>query len=165
MEPTHPVPPLSPQKAEVTERRPPAPDASSSAASRELNIASSGSSSFLLCVAAPLAQWIARWTSNPKVAGSSPAGGNVALATAARLAQSVARGSHNPKVVSSILAPRSNIFSRRKKAPEGFEPSTLRLLGVRSNQLSYGAFLDANSSDRGRTRTCNRWIRGPTLFH
>ena len=24
---------------------------------------------------APLAQWIARWTSNPKVAGSSPAGG------------------------------------------------------------------------------------------
>ncbi len=26
-----------------------------------------------------------------------------------------------------------------KKAPEGFEPSTLRLLGVRSNQLSYGA--------------------------
>ena len=27
-------------------------------------------------VVAPLAQWIARWTSNPKVAGSSPAGGN-----------------------------------------------------------------------------------------
>ena len=25
---------------------------------------------------APLAQWIARWTSNPKVAGSSPAGGS-----------------------------------------------------------------------------------------
>ena len=25
------------------------------------------------------------------------------------------------------------------EAPEGFEPSTLRLLGVRSNQLSYGA--------------------------
>ena len=24
---------------------------------------------------APVAQWIARWTSNPKVAGSSPAGG------------------------------------------------------------------------------------------
>ena len=53
------------------------------------------------------------------------------------MAQSVARGSHNPKVVSSILAPRS--FSCAKKAPEGFEPSTLRLLGVRSNQLSYGA--------------------------
>ena len=29
--------------------------------------------------AAPLAQWIARWTSNPKVAGSSPAGGSVCL--------------------------------------------------------------------------------------
>ena len=27
--------------------------------------------------------------------------------------------------------------SRHKQAPEGFEPSTLRLLGVRSNQLSY----------------------------
>ena len=28
---------------------------------------------------APLAQWIARWTSNPKVAGSSPAGGGFGL--------------------------------------------------------------------------------------
>ena len=59
---------------------------------------------------APLAQWIARWTSNPKVAGSSPAGGmaleHTGTAVVARLAQSVARGSHNPKVVSSILAPR-----------------------------------------------------------
>jgi hypothetical protein len=27
------------------------------------------------CRSSPLAQWIARWTSNPKVAGSSPAGG------------------------------------------------------------------------------------------
>ena len=101
---------------------------------------------------APLAQWIARWTSNPKVAGSSPAGGKALAAVAtpsdrARLAQSVARGSHNPKVVSSILAPRTRfLFQERtlrsagvKKAPEGFEPSTLRLLGVRSNQLSYGA--------------------------
>ena len=26
-------------------------------------------------LSAPLAQWLARWTSNPKVAGSSPAGG------------------------------------------------------------------------------------------
>ena len=58
----------------------------------------------------------------------------------ARLAQSVARGSHNPKVVSSILAPRNPFWAHpRKEAPEGFEPSTLRLLGVRSNQLSYGA--------------------------
>ena len=30
-------------------------------------------------------------------------------------------------------------FQQSKQAPEGFEPSTLRLLGVRSNQLSYGA--------------------------
>ena len=65
---------------------------------------------------APLAQWIARWTSNPKVAGSSPAGGMALAAVAARsanrarLAQSVARGSHNPKVVSSILAPRSFVL-------------------------------------------------------
>ena len=96
-----------------------------------------------LMLIAPLAQWIARWTSNPKGAGSSPAGG-MALAAAAppaaRLAQSVARGSHNPKVVSSILAPRNVLQSALwQKAPEGFEPSTLRLLGVRSNQLSYGA--------------------------
>ena len=27
-------------------------------------------------LSAPLAQWLARWTSNPKVAGSSPAGGS-----------------------------------------------------------------------------------------
>ena len=62
---------------------------------------------------APLAQWIARWTSNPKVAGSSPAGGNALPSHQARLAQSVARGSHNPKVVSSILAPR-NVFFHQK---------------------------------------------------
>jgi hypothetical protein len=63
---------------------------------------------------APLAQWIARWTSNPKVAGSSPAGGNALPSQRARLAQSVARGSHNPKVVSSILAPRI-VFLMQKR--------------------------------------------------
>ena len=43
------------------------------AASRKLNIDSNSSSLLSVCVAAPLAQWIARWTSNPKAAGSSPA--------------------------------------------------------------------------------------------
>eukprot|EP00661_Eupelagonemidae_sp_cell13_P019837 gene19838-biopygen2526 len=33
----------------------------------------------------------------------------------------------------------SRFFAKVPEAPEGFEPSTLRLLGVRSNQLSYGA--------------------------
>ena len=40
------------------------------------------------------------------------------------------------------LGPRSEFaaeLQQTNKAPEGFEPSTLRLLGVRSNQLSYGA--------------------------
>ena len=41
----------------------------------------------------------------------------------------------------SLMSPLSQHFREKQtnKAPEGFEPSTLRLLGVRSNQLSYGA--------------------------
>ena len=45
------------------------------------------------------------------------------------------------------------------KAPEGFEPSTLRLLGVRSNQLSYGAVAGAGMRSAGagcRLQTCRR---------
>ena len=38
-----------------------------------------------------------------------------------------------------------------KKAPEGFEPSTLRLLGVRSNQLSYGAAFGETAVMDGQT--------------
>ena len=40
---------------------------------------------------------------------------------------------------------------RCKKAPEGFEPSTLRLLGVRSNQLSYGAAFGGETVMDGQT--------------
>ena len=42
-------------------------------------------STFSSLLTAPLAQWIARWTSNPKVAGSSPAGGT--FPSRGRLAQ------------------------------------------------------------------------------
>ena len=40
-----------------------------------------------------------------------------------------------------------------QKAPEGFEPSTLRLLGVRSNQLSYGAPIMAALAQLGERQT------------
>ncbi len=47
--------------------------------------------------------WIARWTSNPTVAGSNPVEvGFFFVNLEARLAQLAARRSHNPKVVGSI---------------------------------------------------------------
>ena len=110
-----------------------------------------------------MAQSVARQAVNLQVAGSNPAGGDLFLATEARLAQSVARGSHNPKVVSSILAPRTYIpfvVCQNGEAPEGFEPSTLRLLGVRSNQLSYGAH--AGLSCTLARAIVPKWSRGWT---
>ncbi len=59
---------------------------------------------------APLAQWIARWTSNPKVVGSSPARGVLYVQRSRRrrrrrrahLAQEVERWPFKPMVVGSI---------------------------------------------------------------
>jgi hypothetical protein len=44
------------------------------------------------------------------------------------------------------------MLAAEKQAPEGFEPSTLRLLGVRSNQLSYGAAVASFGSSSGLVR-------------
>ena len=55
----------------------------------------SGFNSRLVHPVAPLAQWIARWTSNPKVMGSSPIG------SSALVAQLAERAAVNRKVIGS----------------------------------------------------------------
>ncbi len=76
----------------------------------------------------PVAQWIRHRPTEPGIAGSSPAGVIFLALANTKAIRKAAR-------ISAVVLFRHLLNSNM--VPRGLEPRTLRLLAVRSNQLSY----------------------------